>query len=44
MVCMCVIMYIHMYEWQYAHCFDKDYNIFQTRRFNHTMIFFKLID
>ena len=23
---------------------DKNYNIFQTTRFNHTMIFFKLID
>ena len=25
-------------------CLDKNYNIFQTMRFNHTMIFFKLID
>ena len=26
------------------YCLDKNYNIFQTMRFNHTMIFFKLID
>ena len=26
------------------YCLDKNYNIFQTTRFNHTMIFFKLID
>ena len=25
-------------------CLDKNYNIFQTTRFNHTMIFFKLTD
>ena len=25
-------------------CFDKNYNNFQTTRFNHTMIFFKLFD
>ena len=24
--------------------FDKNYNSFQTTRFNHTMIFFKLTD
>ena len=25
-------------------CLDKNYNIFQTTRFNHTTIFFKLTD
>ena len=25
-------------------CLDKNYNIFQTMRFNHTMTFFNLID
>ena len=25
-------------------CLDKNYSIFQTMRFNHTMIFFKLTD
>ena len=25
-------------------CLDKRYNVFQTTRFNHTMIFFKLTD
>ena len=25
-------------------CLDKNYNIFQTTRFKHTMIFFKLTD
>ena len=28
----------------YSNYLDKNYNIFQTTRFNHTMIFFKLID
>ena len=29
---------------KYKNCLDKNYNIFQTTRFNHAMIFFKLID
>ena len=29
---------------QHLKLLDKNYNIFQTTRFNHTMIFFKLID
>ena len=28
----------------HKNCLDKNYNIFQTTRFNHTMIFFKLTD
>ena len=31
-------------EITFTKCFDKNHNIFQTTRFNHTMIFFKLID
>ena len=28
----------------FGNCLDKNYNIFQMMRFNHTMIFFKLTD
>ena len=28
----------------FTKCLDKNHNIFQTTHFNHTMIFFKLID
>ena len=34
------------FSWQHKtwKCLDKNYNIFLTTRFNHTIIFFKLID
>ena len=34
---------INLQQFKY-NCLDKNPNIFQTTRFNHTMIFFKLID
>ena len=50
----CIEMYLHKVFTKHLYirimpkkelvCLDKNYNIFQTTRFNHTMIFFKLND
>ena len=37
------IIIIIYFSSQHKTCLDKYYNIFQTTRFNHAMIFFKLI-
>ena len=41
-----IVVDIYNFSWQSKtyNCLDKNYNIFQTMPFNHTMIFFKLID
>ena len=44
----CYLKVLQIYNFSLQHktlnCLDKNYNIFQTTLFNHTMIFFKLTD
>ena len=52
-VCVCVVCVslfsiftnpFNFFVIETENCLDKTFNIFQTTRFNHTMIFFKLND
>ena len=39
-----IIRNLEMLKLVFDQCLEKNYNIFQARRFNHTIIIFKLTD